>query len=182
MVKMKMCGIFGLILLLWMALESVNGEKIPDRFLRDLIATFQLAMPTIVYDTDEPPEICYTDQWVLCLSSEHRTHTKPVKELLQNTENCLTVSGADPGKKCIFPFTLSGITNHACTNRDSRGARMYCPTENCQSITISYAQTDNNRPFSDDNVTDFNYADLWDTGKWGYCGVECPVEGKDHIT
>ena len=47
----------------------VKGEEGGiDVFLRDIIDTFQLTSPTIVYDSDEKaPEICYTDQWVLCL-------------------------------------------------------------------------------------------------------------------
>ena len=47
---------------------SVNGEEKIDVFLRDIIDTFQMTSPTIVYDSDEEaPEICYTDEWVLCL-------------------------------------------------------------------------------------------------------------------
>ena len=47
---------------------SVNGEEKLDVFLRDIIDTFRLTSPTIVYDSDEEaPEICYTDPWVLCL-------------------------------------------------------------------------------------------------------------------
>ena len=47
----------------------VKGEEGGiDVFLRDIIDTFRLTSPTIVYDSDEEaPEICYTDEWVLCL-------------------------------------------------------------------------------------------------------------------
>ena len=62
-------GLLGLFLLLWMVLR-VDGEDNMSNFIRDVISTFQLTLPTIVYDADEEaPDICYTDQWVLCLPS-----------------------------------------------------------------------------------------------------------------
>ena len=39
-----------------------------DIFIKDLVATFQFTSPTILYD-EEVPEICYTSQWLLCLST-----------------------------------------------------------------------------------------------------------------
>ena len=45
-----------------------NGETNIDVFLRDIIETYKLTSPTIVYNSDEEaPDICYTNQWVLCL-------------------------------------------------------------------------------------------------------------------
>ena len=64
---MKIDRLLGL-LLLWMD-HRVNGEETISSFMRDMMADFQLYSPTIVYEGDEAPEICYTDQWVLCLSS-----------------------------------------------------------------------------------------------------------------
>ena len=77
---MKLWRLLGLNLLLWVA--SVNGDDNIDSFLRDLISTFQLTSPAIVYDTDEPPEICYTDEWVLCLSSKDPPQSNPVVEVV----------------------------------------------------------------------------------------------------
>ena len=66
---MRILGLIGPLLLLWMDCR-VNGEDTISSFIRDMMATFQVASPTVVYDGDEAPDICYTDQWVLCLSSQ----------------------------------------------------------------------------------------------------------------
>ena len=60
----------GLILLLMNSIT--NAEDTISSFIRDMMATFQLSSPTIVYDGDEVPEICYTDQWMLCLPINER--------------------------------------------------------------------------------------------------------------
>ena len=62
--------LFDLFLLLWMS-SRVNGQEAMDAFINDLVATFQLRSPTILYDNDdEIPEICYnTSRWAHCLSS-----------------------------------------------------------------------------------------------------------------
>ena len=67
---MKIGRLLGLFLLLWMDFKKVTGEERISSFVRDVMATFRLTSPTIVYDSDEAPEICYADQWVLCMSSE----------------------------------------------------------------------------------------------------------------
>ena len=37
-------------------------------FIQDIVSAFQISSPTIIYDGEEmPPNICYTDQRVLCL-------------------------------------------------------------------------------------------------------------------
>ena len=59
----------GLFLLLWMGL-GVNGEETMSLFIEDILSTFKLKALTIIYDGDEPPMICYTKWWVLCLPSE----------------------------------------------------------------------------------------------------------------
>ena len=33
----------------------------------------------------------------------------------------------------------------------------------------------------ENNETAFYDQSVWDRGKWGYCGPECPVEGKYKI-
>ena len=165
---MKLWRLLGLNLLLWVA--SVNGDDNIDSFLRDLISTFQLTSPTIVYDTDKPPEICYTDQWVLCLSSKDPPQSNPAVELVLDIENCFTVAGPDPGKRCIFPFNDSGITYNACSNRaEARADAYYCPTDIARRTVL------------ENNETSLNDVDPWTRGKWGYCGPECPVEGKENI-
>ena len=46
----------------------VNGEATNNIFLKDIISTFRLTSPTVVYNSDEEaPDICYTNQRVLCL-------------------------------------------------------------------------------------------------------------------
>ena len=39
-------------------------------FIEDVLSTFKLKAPTIIYEGDEPPVICYTKWWVLCLPNE----------------------------------------------------------------------------------------------------------------
>ena len=50
------------------------------------MTTFRLTSPTILYDKDEEaPEICYTEQWVLCLPIEnHCTTSTPAPEAEYN--------------------------------------------------------------------------------------------------
>ena len=62
--------LLGLFLLLWMVIKRANGEETISSFIRDIMTTFKLNSPTIIYDSDEAPDICFTDQWVLCLSSQ----------------------------------------------------------------------------------------------------------------
>ena len=56
-----------LFLLLWMALSVSGEEELMNNFVQDIISTFNLTSPTILYDSDEAPEICYAGQRVLCL-------------------------------------------------------------------------------------------------------------------
>ena len=65
--------LFGVILLLFWMPNSVASEDIVSSFLRDLLSTFQLNSPTIIYSSDEAPDICTsgTGYWVLCLSHDH---------------------------------------------------------------------------------------------------------------
>ena len=50
----------------------VNGEETISNLIKDIMTTFRLTSPTIVYNGDESaPEVCHTDQWVLCLPAEH---------------------------------------------------------------------------------------------------------------
>ena len=85
-----------LFLLIWMG-SRVNGEEAMDVFINDLVATFQLTSPTILYDNDdEIPEICYASQWVLCLSSNQHESEFPdnpesYRDCIQN--DCIQLIG-----------------------------------------------------------------------------------------
>ena len=49
---------------------ETREENNTNMFLLDIITTFRLTSPTIVYNEDEEaPDICYSAQWVLCLHS-----------------------------------------------------------------------------------------------------------------
>ena len=58
--------LLGLVFLLWM-FPSVKGNNIADTFVGDILLTFGLISPTIVYKGEEAPEICMTHSWALCL-------------------------------------------------------------------------------------------------------------------
>ena len=62
--------LFVILILLWMGLRVNGHNKAMDIFINDLVITFKLISPTIIYDSDEEvPAICYTSKWWLCLSS-----------------------------------------------------------------------------------------------------------------
>ena len=84
----------GLLLLLMNCM--VNAEDTISSFIRDMMNTFHLSSPTIVYDGDEVPDICYTDQWVLCISSQVEKSDQNVFEY--NTKS--NESGIEGG--CLF--------------------------------------------------------------------------------
>ena len=64
---------------------------------------------------------------------------------------CTTVSGADSGLPCIFPFKFNGIEHFSCT--------------------WDMAERDN-KPWCSTLVNDTGHHV---PGKWGNCGPECPV-------
>ena len=51
---------------------GVDGEEAISNFIKDVMAAFQLTSPTIVYDSEEPPEICFNSQWVLCMPLQYQ--------------------------------------------------------------------------------------------------------------
>ena len=69
---MKGGTIFGLVVfLLWM-ITIVKSDGTIDDFVGDIISTFKLMSPTIIYSYDEAPEICWSKEWLLCLkAAEH---------------------------------------------------------------------------------------------------------------
>ena len=52
-----------------MHIKMANGEETISTFIGDIMTTFQLNFPTIIYGGEEPPGICYSDQSFHCLSS-----------------------------------------------------------------------------------------------------------------
>ena len=68
----KMTGerLAGLFLLLWMTATVSGQEDLLNNFVNDIISTFNLTLPTVLYDSDEPPQTCYEntpERRVLCL-------------------------------------------------------------------------------------------------------------------
>ena len=60
----------GLFILLWMTSWVAGEEELMNNFVHDLISTFNLTLPMVLYDSDEPPQICYEntpERRVLCL-------------------------------------------------------------------------------------------------------------------
>ena len=55
-------------------------------FIEDVLSTFKLKAPTIIYDGDEPPVICYTKWWVLCLPNEFGNDLGSVEEDSENNK------------------------------------------------------------------------------------------------
>ena len=70
------------IFLLWM-LTIVKGNCKTDNFLGDILSTFKLISPTIIYSNEEAPKICMTKQWVLCLPNSLETEQSQVAEHIQ---------------------------------------------------------------------------------------------------
>ena len=68
----KFLPLFGLFL-------GVNGDDMLNSFIIDIISTFKLTSPTIIYH-GEALEICMT-HWVLCLDQENQ------QEVINNTGN-----------------------------------------------------------------------------------------------
>ena len=62
-------GLLGLAFTVCM-FQCVNGKDSLNVFISDVISTFGLISPTIVYTSYEAPEICMTRKWVLCLSQD----------------------------------------------------------------------------------------------------------------
>ena len=64
-------GIWLLLLTLSASITLTNAEGNDaagtfEKFISNLIGTFQLTSPTLIYH-EEAPEICFTSTWILCL-------------------------------------------------------------------------------------------------------------------
>ena len=82
---MKIGRLLGLFLLLWMGLIA-NGEETMSTFISDILSTFRLGAPTIIYEGDEAPEVCYANQGVLCLPSRGIEIESDPKEFASDKE------------------------------------------------------------------------------------------------
>ena len=60
----------GISFALGMHVEMANGEDTISTFIRDVMTTFHLNSPSILYGGEEAPVICYSDQGLRCLSSD----------------------------------------------------------------------------------------------------------------
>ena len=54
-----------------------NGDDTTTTFIRDVMTTFQLNFPTIIFGGEEAPAICYSDQRVHCLPSDEYAEDIP---------------------------------------------------------------------------------------------------------
>ena len=109
---MDLQRLLGLLLLLWMGV-GVDGEDTISFFLQDVITTFRLVSPTIVYNADEEaPEICYTNQWLLCLPHfSNETNKRNNERNSSEPNNTKAESATDEGKNSTF---LDNCTIFTC--------------------------------------------------------------------
>ena len=91
--------------------------------------------------------LCGMDHGTLNNSSQIQENFNASSALEQN-ETCITESGQDVGKPCLFPFEYKGILFSECP-RVANDDKSWCSTDN------------------HDNGTSRN---------WGYCGLNCPME------
>ena len=62
-------GFLSCMVLMGLRTEAM-GENNANTFLQDIITTFRLTSPTIVYNEDEEaPNVCHSAKWSLCLHS-----------------------------------------------------------------------------------------------------------------
>ena len=151
-----------------------------NSFISDLISSFRLISPTLIYHGDAP-EICFTHLWVLCLNLENEQailteekgwyttfrliewtskwiiHWLKCIFFVESSGVCVTVAGPVTGEKCIFPFTVDGVTyTHCAFDRYETTPEyaIWCSTK-------------------------VNDAGFHIGGNWGGCSEDCPLEGKN---
>ena len=62
----------------------------------------------------------------------------------------MTVSGADPGVNCVFPFSVRGVVFRECTLVGADDGKPWCST-----------------------FTDIDGVHISGRGKWGHCPASC---------
>ena len=82
---MRELGRLGILLLLWMFSNVIQCDDNVNSFITDVISTFRLISPTIIYH-ENAPEICFTNQWVLCLNIEDQQDILVLKTKDKGTE------------------------------------------------------------------------------------------------
>ena len=100
----------GLFLLLWMAVTVSGQEDLINQFVHDIISTFNLTLPTVLYDSDEPPQICYEN------TPERRLLCLLATEQEQKIDSGLYVQGSNHvrvlGKAYIYDFIHAQYMNN----------------------------------------------------------------------
>ena len=56
---------FRLVIFLVRMITIVKSDSTIDKFVGEILSTFKLMSPTIIYSDDEAPEICWTKEWLL---------------------------------------------------------------------------------------------------------------------
>ena len=77
--NMKMGSLLGLGLLSSMFLGVCGDDGNLNDFIADILSTFTLTSPTIVFD-EIVPEVCMTQQWVLCVSNDLQSEQKELAD------------------------------------------------------------------------------------------------------
>ena len=74
----------GFLFFFWMLPNVMKCDDNMNGFISDVISSFRLISPTIIYHGDAP-ELCFTTPWVLCLQQDI---LKEGKEITHNFEFC----------------------------------------------------------------------------------------------
>ena len=103
-----------LLLLTWFAsINHTNAEGIEatgtlEKFIGNLIDTFQLTSPTLIYH-EEAPEICFTWTWILCLEDNLELQPSELAYSGQFVYRCHLLSSVINPKskfKTLTPFNF----------------------------------------------------------------------------
>ena len=90
-----------------------KGENNANVFLQDIITTFKLTSPTIVYNKEEEaPDICHSAKWVLCLhsgmSSWYPEPEDDAKKMIEDSTGDFSHTN-NPHIKLLFRLSIFNI-------------------------------------------------------------------------
>ena len=71
------------------------------------------------------------------------------------------MSGPSSGVECVFPFIYIGITHNACTFLGNKHS--------------------DEKPWCSTKVDEDEVHIGGGLGNYGYCGLKCPIEGKENF-